>query len=295
MQRISTPSASSDHKFLPGNGGIFRGTQLSAAWCNAVQEEICNLLEDNGVTLNADNNAQLSALFSNLFAGHYAGQGHSQTMDIGYFGISIPTSEGYGIFIDSVNRKIELHLEDSDSKHTVIDSSGVTSEAALFDVLGVNGGIAIGRSGLSFSPTDNQNPALARVTFNGNLTIGGLNNERGLSLFGPMNMTGEMSVGGRLNAKIINNKHFIETDSATVVPLYTHVRHSDGENLADKDIVNVYNNGSEDVAVYIRQNAYVVIPSQCGGSFMLRVLTNSSGSVINKYYIPLYATEVTVS
>lgn len=61
MQRISTPSASSDHKFLPGDGGTFRGTQLSATWCNNVQEELMSFLEAAGITPSAENQSQVLA------------------------------------------------------------------------------------------------------------------------------------------------------------------------------------------------------------------------------------------
>lgn len=270
-----------------------QATVIDAKWLNNVQEEICNLLEDNGVTLDDDNDEQLSQLFSNLFAGHYAQSGYMQTMDIGYFGISIPTSDGYGIFIDSVNKKIELHLEDSGAKHTVIDSSGVTSGAGLFDVLGVNGGIAIGRSGLSFLPTDDQNPASARVTFNGNLTIGGLNNERGLSLFGPMNMTGGMTVGGRVNAKIINNK-FIKEYQTTLCQPWT-INDFDGVPVDHGDVLFIRNSGDQTLYVEIYQGATVTIPPASGGAFMFRLKRTASGSVISKILVPLFSADVSFS
>lgn len=72
MQRISTPSASSDHKFLPGDGGTFRGTQFSAAWCNAVQEEIAGFIESAGLELDDDDNNQLFAAFSAMLAAGFS-------------------------------------------------------------------------------------------------------------------------------------------------------------------------------------------------------------------------------
>lgn len=72
MQRISTPSASSDHKFLPGDGGTFRGTQFSAAWCNAVQEEIAGFIESAGLELDDNDNGQLFAAFSAMLAAGFS-------------------------------------------------------------------------------------------------------------------------------------------------------------------------------------------------------------------------------
>ena len=44
MKRINTPTASSG-KFVDGNPSIGRkATQLSAEWCNNVQEELCNAI-----------------------------------------------------------------------------------------------------------------------------------------------------------------------------------------------------------------------------------------------------------
>lgn len=100
MQRISTPSASSDHKFLPGDGGTFRGTQFSAAWCNAVQEEIAGFIESAGLELDDDDNNQLFAAFSAMLAAGFSvsgnidfiGQGGSVSIDNG--GVNISWGEG---------------------------------------------------------------------------------------------------------------------------------------------------------------------------------------------------------
>lgn len=60
MQRISTEQ---DGIFKDGVPGLTRGTKLNAAWFNALQEEVCNLLEGNGISLNPSVNTQLKSLF----------------------------------------------------------------------------------------------------------------------------------------------------------------------------------------------------------------------------------------
>lgn len=60
MQKISTEA---DGVFKDGVPGVSRGTKCNAAWHNAVQDEICNLLTLNGVSLDPNDNTQLYNLF----------------------------------------------------------------------------------------------------------------------------------------------------------------------------------------------------------------------------------------
>jgi hypothetical protein len=60
MQKISTEA---DGVFKDGVPGVSRGTKCNAAWHNAVQNEICNLLTLNGVSLDPNDNTQLYNLF----------------------------------------------------------------------------------------------------------------------------------------------------------------------------------------------------------------------------------------
>lgn len=59
MQRIST---SPNGVFKDGVPGVSRGTKCNAAWHNAVQEEICNLIERAGGTLDPNDNGQVYGL-----------------------------------------------------------------------------------------------------------------------------------------------------------------------------------------------------------------------------------------
>lgn len=56
MQRISTEQ---DGIFKDGVPGVSRGTRVNAAWFNAVQEELCYLIEHCGITLDPTVNTQL--------------------------------------------------------------------------------------------------------------------------------------------------------------------------------------------------------------------------------------------
>lgn len=56
MQRISTEQ---DGVFKDGVPGVSRGTRVNAAWFNAVQEELCYLIEQCGITLDPATNTQL--------------------------------------------------------------------------------------------------------------------------------------------------------------------------------------------------------------------------------------------
>lgn len=76
MQRIATTTVAAD-LFGAGKDGFTSGnpnsqiapTQLSAGWCNGVQEELVRCIEFSGQTLDADDNTQLAKAIPYL-AGH---------------------------------------------------------------------------------------------------------------------------------------------------------------------------------------------------------------------------------
>lgn len=70
MHRIDGEGATSDNKFTEGNpstGAV--ATTVTADWCNAVQEEIVNVLLAAGITPAKANNAQLVAAIQSLISG----------------------------------------------------------------------------------------------------------------------------------------------------------------------------------------------------------------------------------
>ena len=74
MKRIDTSTAAVD-MFGPGKHGFrqanpqqgVQATQLNAAWFNLLQEEVCNVLEGNGVVLDGTDNKQLFTVLKKLF------------------------------------------------------------------------------------------------------------------------------------------------------------------------------------------------------------------------------------
>lgn len=65
MFRIDGPGATNDNKFTEGDpAGGSRATVVTDEWLNAVQEEIANAIEAEGLDLNKQDSAQLKALFS---------------------------------------------------------------------------------------------------------------------------------------------------------------------------------------------------------------------------------------
>ncbi len=75
MQRIDTATKATDlfgagkHGFKDGNKGLgIAATELNAAIFNAVQEEICNVIEGQGIILDPSNRAQLDAALKTLLS-----------------------------------------------------------------------------------------------------------------------------------------------------------------------------------------------------------------------------------
>jgi hypothetical protein len=65
MQRISGPGATSADQFTSGDPTTGTApTEVTSGWLNSVQEEICAVIEDAGITLDPNNNAQLQAALS---------------------------------------------------------------------------------------------------------------------------------------------------------------------------------------------------------------------------------------
>ena len=117
MQRISTEQ---DGVFKNGVPGLRRGTRVNAEWFNALQEEICNLLEQNGISLNPSTNTQLYTLFSEtldrIFKGPVSVQdperpGTETTIDpdaVTIYGIKLSWSEVQGVVKLLINECVSI-------------------------------------------------------------------------------------------------------------------------------------------------------------------------------------------
>lgn len=117
MQRISTEQ---DGVFKNGVPGLRRGTRVNAEWFNALQEEICNLLEQNGISLIPSTNNQLYTLFretlDRIFKGPVSVQdpdhpGTETTIDpdaVTIYGIKLSWSEVQGVVTLLINECVSI-------------------------------------------------------------------------------------------------------------------------------------------------------------------------------------------
>lgn len=197
MHRIDTATAV-DGRFVNKDPyHSIRATKLNAEWFNSVQEEICNLLEDNGVTLDSDNDEQLSSLFGQVLSGVYSAQGHRNKVAISAAGVAVRQNNVDVIALDADSEEIRCQLPDG--KLTLIDADGISSEAGLFDSLGVNNVLTLGHNGLSFLPVDSNDPSVAGAVYTGNLSIGSTTSEKNLSVFGSLNVLRAGNFGGMVS------------------------------------------------------------------------------------------------
>lgn len=71
MRRIDTETAVDGRFVNKDPDHSIRATKLNAEWFNSVQEEIANLLEENGVVLDPENESQLAEMFAPFLAGEF--------------------------------------------------------------------------------------------------------------------------------------------------------------------------------------------------------------------------------
>jgi microcystin-dependent protein len=77
MKRIDGPGATPDNRFTEGNPAAnIPATEITADYMNIYQEELCNVVEKNGISLNGNSNTQLyeamkAMLVSNTSVGRY--------------------------------------------------------------------------------------------------------------------------------------------------------------------------------------------------------------------------------
>lgn len=71
MHRIDTETAVDGRFVNKDPDHSIRATKLNAEWFNSVQEEISNLLEENGVVLDPENESQLAEMFAPFLAGEF--------------------------------------------------------------------------------------------------------------------------------------------------------------------------------------------------------------------------------
>lgn len=82
MHRIDSPGATIDNLFTEGNPSLgIPATEVSDDWLNDVQEEISNLIENQGITLVKGQQDQLEAAIALLVSGGIGGGGINIKID----------------------------------------------------------------------------------------------------------------------------------------------------------------------------------------------------------------------
>lgn len=203
MHRIDTETAVDGRFVNKDPDHSIRATKLNAEWFNSVQEEICNLLEDNGVTLSDSSNEQLKDLFHDLLRGNFGlssigadGSFSGKSLSINVHtqgtdqGCAVVANNG-GIFVAG----------DDGSNLFQVNSTGVvannlSSDVGLFQNLGVLEWFGIGDAGIGFnsvSPSGGGEPILF---LNGSLNIGSSTVPKSLSVSGNLNIGAVASFAG---------------------------------------------------------------------------------------------------
>ncbi len=171
MRRIDTTNRS-PNLFGSGkdgfrNGDIAQGvspTEFNAEWCNAIQEELANVIEATGVALNGANNAQVLNAIQDLIDTTVSSQALTQVV-----------ADGRYAAIDDGKKPGEIFMHAGTAAPagslvvpTVPTNVSRTTYAALFAAIGVTYGIGNGTStfGLPYLPEGH-----ALLQANGNVGV----------------------------------------------------------------------------------------------------------------------------
>jgi len=132
MHRTDADGAAPGGLFTDGDRGLgVPGTKVDAAWLNASQEELCNLLERLGVTLVKGVNTQLRDVLDTLLpkaVGVISSSGGTVTKAAGSIGLGTPSALG------SPQRGVSVPLSAS------VVADGNYSVQALARFTGTKGG-----------------------------------------------------------------------------------------------------------------------------------------------------------
>lgn len=131
MKRINTPTASSG-KFVDGNPSIGRkATQLSAEWCNNIQEELCNAIhaltgaDPTGVVSMDELGAALAGVVGKVKAGNVDSLGYLGNKFLG--NVESNTGDVYFNVIEiSGNKKIVAFVKNASIGVNKLASKSVT-------------------------------------------------------------------------------------------------------------------------------------------------------------------------
>lgn len=143
MHKIDTASAV-DGAFVDKNSALnVEGTQVDAAWLNAVQDEICNTILAAGLTLNKNNNGQLASAVSLIAnslthrdAMHFTGSdAEQQSTNVYYIGSAFDVEVG-----DIIDLTVDLRIVDTGLGNVEVYVGLVNSGTNLVQLKSVNAG-----------------------------------------------------------------------------------------------------------------------------------------------------------
>ena len=131
------------NQFVDGDPEIPQeGTLVAEKWLNAVQEELCNAIEDGGITLDDDDNEQLSTLLSKIPNVPYTGYGYATAVDFKAYNDGGGATSDYVPGSGSTPPSIVLHnggTEPAYIEFRVPLPAGATITAIDFNIIYANG------------------------------------------------------------------------------------------------------------------------------------------------------------
>lgn len=85
MHKIDTSTATADREFTDGNASTgVKSTKLNASWFNTIQRELCKIVTDAGLNLDASDDSQLSSIIAGIHQWKtFSSTGSSQTFELG--------------------------------------------------------------------------------------------------------------------------------------------------------------------------------------------------------------------
>ena len=124
MHRIDSFGATEENLFTEGNPAeAIPATRVSDDWANDVQEELCNLIEGEGITLVKGTQTQLQAAVRAMMQNFVSTQaiGNNQT-DQDVTALVFDGSPASGLGVKSVHIEYDIHRKDDGQELTAMGS-----------------------------------------------------------------------------------------------------------------------------------------------------------------------------
>ena len=122
MFRIDSEGATLDNKFTEGDPSLgVPATVVSADWLNAVQEEISNVVETNGLVLNKANSGQLQAALLEFFLKG----GRAAPINQAIANTQVVEADVVGFKVDKATVKAKICLIDMERKTSTSNKQSI--------------------------------------------------------------------------------------------------------------------------------------------------------------------------